>query len=156
MPRQPALSRPHSPSPSMYYPFAVQVRPLPQGVIVVRVMESLDAEAVPRFGETLQQIMDKEKATRLVLDLSLCDQICSMGLGMLHFYKTQADKKGGDLMIAAAQPFVAKMIKITLGTEMVRMWNDVNEALTAFGIAVPADSTPLSSLQPPPPPRRKS
>ncbi|MGE3854747.1 MAG: hypothetical protein AB7K09_23650, partial [Planctomycetota bacterium] len=59
----------------MKYPFAIHVHKAADDVQVVRVLEPLDPESVPRLADTLRMLM--AVSPKIVLDLTRCDYLCS-------------------------------------------------------------------------------
>lgn len=120
----------------MEFPFAVDVmRDDTSDVLLVRLLESLDAESVPRLAETLRILTERER--KLVLDLQRCEIIVSTGIGVLHHYKTTAVRNGGDIALANVPPFVAKLIRMILGTELLPIFDTVDDAVKSVSSTNP-------------------
>ncbi|MGE3851030.1 MAG: STAS domain-containing protein [Planctomycetota bacterium] len=118
----------------MKYPFAIHVHKSPDDVQVVRVLEPLDPESVPRLADTLRMLT--AVSPKIVLDLTRCDYLCSTGVSTLYYYKTEVSKhEGGDLLLAFVPPFVANVLINTLGTDIIQICDTVNDALSRFGNA---------------------
>ena len=78
-----------------------------------------------QIGEGRQQI---------VLDLSQVEFMSSAGLRAILAALKEARQHGGDLRLAAAQPGVEKILKISGFTSILKAYPSVDEALSSFTV----------------------
>jgi anti-sigma B factor antagonist len=67
----------------------------------------------------------------LVVDLGGVEYMDSTGLGMLVGLRKRLNEQGGDVVIAAAQPRVAKLFVMTGLAQVFQIYEDVPAALKA-------------------------
>jgi anti-anti-sigma factor len=73
-----------------------------------------------------------QEFTRLVINVSHVSRIDSTGLGMLVRFLSHLRRRGGDLRIAAPQPFLTSILKFTkLGT-IFRVYDTEDDAIVSF------------------------
>jgi len=92
-------------------------------------MDALTADEVTRFLSA--QIGTGQK--QIVADLSQVDFVSSAGLRAILAALKESRQQGGDLRIAAAQPGVEKILKMSGFTSILKDYPTVDEAVTSFG-----------------------
>ena len=92
-------------------------------------VDALTAEQVTRFlGAELGQ-----GRTHIVGDLSQVDFMSSAGLRAILATLKDSRQQGGDLRLAAAQPGVDKVLKMSGFTNILKTYPTVDEAVASFG-----------------------
>lgn len=102
-------------------------------VVSLRNTPVLDTEAVQALGRDLYALVDVEKKTRLVLDLTEVRFIASQGLGVLLTLRRKADKAGAKLVLAGVQAELLRVLHITGLDKLLPVFGTVGEAVLAFG-----------------------
>jgi anti-sigma B factor antagonist len=101
------------------------------GVSVVQLSGSIDALTAPAITEHLGALISSGQI-RLVVDLSGVDFTSSAGLRLLLNTVKDARAGGGDLRLAAVQPDVMKLLKISGFTNILKLFENVDEAVASF------------------------
>jgi anti-sigma B factor antagonist len=96
------------------------------GVAVVSVTGSIDALT----SEPVAKALSGKK--QVVLDLGGVEFMSSAGLRMILGALKESRSSGGDLRIAAAQPGVEKVLKISGFTSILKTYSDVKTAVESF------------------------
>ena len=76
----------------------------------------------------------QQGASQLVADLSQVEFMSSAGLRAILAALKEARQHGGDLRLAAAQPGVEKILKISGFTSILKAYPSVDEALSSFTV----------------------
>jgi anti-sigma B factor antagonist len=95
---------------------------------------SLDALTAPEVEACLQAELDRGQS-RLILDLGQTDYMGSVGLRVMLSIMQQCRRKGGDLRVAAAQPGVAKVLRMSGAGEVLKIFATAGEAVASYGAA---------------------
>lgn len=101
-------------------------------VITVHVSGSVDG----RSAEDLQRIFSREVEaghSRLVADFGGVDYTSSAGLRVLLATLKQSRSRGGDLLLAAPNPEVRKVLELSGFTSILRVLATVDDAVRSFG-----------------------
>ncbi len=101
------------------------------GISVVQLSGSIDALTAPAITEHLGSLISSGQV-RLVVDLSGVDFTSSAGLRLLLNAVKDARARGGDLRLAAVQPDVMKVLKISGFTNILKLFENVDEAVASF------------------------
>jgi anti-anti-sigma factor len=99
---------------------------------VVSIAGSVDALTAGEVTSFLSAQVQEGKR-RLVADLSQVDFMSSAGLRVILATLKESRKEGGDLHIAAAQPGVEKILKMSGFTTILNSYPTVAEAVAGFG-----------------------
>ncbi len=91
----------------------------------------LDAVEAPTAYDHM--IENLGECRKIVLDLSGVDYMSSGGLSILIRLVHRLRSEGGDLYCAAAQPFVQKVFDIVSFDSILKVYEEVDEAVDAFG-----------------------
>lgn len=75
----------------------------------------------------------RDSGNPVVLDFSAVDYISSVGLRALMLVARQVKEQGGHIAIAALQPLVAEVFKISRFNLVYRVYQSVEEALQGIG-----------------------
>ncbi|PKN95417.1 MAG: anti-sigma factor antagonist [Chloroflexi bacterium HGW-Chloroflexi-6] len=102
------------------------------GISVVQFFGSIDALTAPAVTEHLSGLITAGQ-TRLVVDLSGVDFTSSAGLRLLLVAVKETRSLGGDLRLAAVQPDVLKVLKISGFTNILKLFEDVDGAVASYG-----------------------
>ncbi len=98
---------------------------------IFRLQGRLDAIEAPTAYDRL--IEDLGERRKVVLDLSGVDYMSSGGLSILIRLVHRLRSKGGDLYCAAPQPFVQKVFDIVSFDSILKVFEEVDTAVSAFG-----------------------
>ena len=93
----------------------------------------LDAHEAPTAYDRMIEHLGERK--RVVLDLAGLDYISSGGISILIRLAHHLRQDGGDLHLAAPQPFVRKVFDIVSFDAILRIFADLQEACDAFAPA---------------------
>jgi anti-anti-sigma factor len=85
-------------------------------------------------AKSLQAALDlaSREVPRIVLHVSEVGRLDSSGIGLLVRYASRLRKRGGDLRLAAPQPFVVTLLKLTMLTSVLPIHPTEDEALLSF------------------------
>ncbi len=98
---------------------------------VVSVVGSIDALTAGEVADFLSaQINQGHK--QIVADLSQVDFMSSAGLRSILVTLKESRQQGGDLRLAAAQPGVDKILKMSGFTSILKTFSTVDEAVASF------------------------
>jgi anti-sigma B factor antagonist len=101
------------------------------GINVIQLSGSIDALSAPAITDHLGALISSGQV-RLVVDLSGVDFTSSAGLRLLLGAVKDARAGGGDLRLAAVQPDVMKVLKISGFTNILKLFETVDEAVASF------------------------
>lgn len=104
--------------------------PLP----LLRLAGDLDIEAAADLTETLKSVLADVGSLPLVLDLTDVEFMDSSGLGVLVGAHKEAAAVGGQLILAAPHPRVAKILRITKLHKVFTIHPTVDDALAAVSV----------------------
>ena len=102
-----------------------------EGVAVIHIQGELDALSAPdltRFFET--RVVDKYQ--KLVADLEGLNYSSSAGIRVFLGLARSARQKGGDLRIAAVQPRVEKVFKLSKFDRIVKVYPGFEDAVNSY------------------------
>jgi anti-sigma B factor antagonist len=109
----------------------ISVKQLDQ-MTVVAITGSIDALTAGEVTNCLSaQIGGGQK--QLVIDLGQVDFSSSAGVRVILAALRESRQHGGDLCLAAAQPGVEKVLKMSGLTSVLKTFTTVDEALAGFG-----------------------
>lgn len=98
---------------------------------IVSIIGSIDAFSADQITDRLnEQMSDGEK--QLIIDLSGVDFMSSSGLRVILGALKETRLHGGDLYLAGAQAGVAKVLKISGFTDLLKTFENVDEAVAQF------------------------
>ena len=100
-------------------------------VTVVQFAGSLDILTAPELTAHLEKLISAGR-TRFVADFSGVNFTSSAGLRHLLNGVKEARSKGGDLRLAAVQPNVLKVLKISGFTNILKLFETVDAAVASF------------------------
>ena len=72
------------------------------------------------------------ESTKVVLNVSEVDRLDSTGIGLLVRVATNLHKRGGDIRLAAPQPFFIKLLKLANLSSLLQVHSTEEEALLSF------------------------
>jgi anti-sigma B factor antagonist len=114
-----------------------EVEPTSGDGAVIRLHGPLNMVAAPRFRELMTRIVDRERRTRVVVDLAGTDFMDSTGLGALIAGLKITRLAGGDLRIARPGTQVMTVLKRTKLDQILHPHDTVEEC---FELAASASS----------------
>ena len=91
-------------------------------------IDALTADQVTSFLTKRIEI----KVINLVVDLAQVDFMSSAGLRAILTVLKESRKHGGDLRLAAAQPGVGKILKMSGFTNILKTYDIVDDAVNSF------------------------
>lgn len=82
----------------------------------------------------LEKALDEasRESPRIVLEVREVERLDSLGLGLLVRYSARLRKRGGDLRLAAAPPFVLDLLKLTMLSAVLPVCATEEDALQSF------------------------
>ncbi len=84
-----------------------------------------------QLNETINQLLD-QGVTRLVLDLSGVERMNSSGLGIMINALGNFKQNGGNLKLAALNPRISHLLKVTRLTAIFEVYDTVDAAIASF------------------------
>ena len=99
---------------------------------VVSITGSVDALTAGGLTDLLLENIDSQHV-RLVVDLGGVDFMSSAGLRAIMTSLKESRKHGGDLRLAAAQPGVEKILKLSGFTSILKSYSTLDQAVLSFG-----------------------
>jgi anti-anti-sigma factor len=101
------------------------------GVMVVTIRGSVDALTAGQVQGYFDDLLEKGER-QIILDLSQVDFMSSAGLRVIMTVSKNLRQDGGELRLAAAQPSVEKMLKISGFTTILKSFASLDAALGSF------------------------
>jgi len=98
-----------------------------RGCVVVEVQGDLDMATTPQLCDGLQRLVDAGEG-QVVVDLAKVPFMDSTALGALVVTFTALQDVGGRLSLAAVQPLVANVLKITSVDSVMDVYDSVQAA----------------------------
>ncbi len=92
----------------------------------------IDAEYIERVAGDLYELLDKQKAHRLVLDFSSVKLLASRMLGVLLTVKKKSEAKQGGLALCAVREELMKVFAVTNLDRTFNFFADEAAALAHF------------------------
>ena len=83
-----------------------------QGATIIDIKGRIDSVEAPEFEKQLGELINQDE-TRIIFNLSGLDYISSAGLHCILVMATHLEDKKGKMVLAAAQPSVAKVFEIS-------------------------------------------
>lgn len=102
-----------------------------EGTTVITVSGSVDGLTAQGLQEAFAAQLDEGRA-RLVADLQAVDYTSSAGLRALLAAMKEARSKGGDLRLAGPQPEVRKVLTMSGFASILKIFDDVDQAVASF------------------------
>jgi anti-sigma B factor antagonist len=99
---------------------------------VVSIVGSVDALTAGELTDLLLENIDSQHV-HLVVDLGEVDFMSSAGLRAIMTSLKESRKHGGDLRLAAAQPGVEKILKMSGFTTILKSYSTLDQAVSSFG-----------------------
>ncbi|HEY3266314.1 MAG TPA: STAS domain-containing protein [Armatimonadota bacterium] len=110
--------------------FSVSAQPTNNGVSVISVRGEVDVYTAPKLREEIHRRMD-DGAIRLVVDLADVAYMDSSGLGVLIGALKRAREAEGDLIVAAPNPRIARILDVTGLSRIFNVHPTVADAVQA-------------------------
>ena len=99
---------------------------------VLELKGRLDAASAKALKEKVQSLVEQQRV-KLVLDMGDIDFIDSSGLGVLVAALRSANKKGGDVKIAALQNKIRSIFELTRLHRVFEIFDTAETAIASFG-----------------------
>ncbi len=99
---------------------------------IVSVAGSVDALTAADLTVALVAQIE-EGQLNVLLDLGQVDYMSSAGLRSILTTLKESRQRGGDLRLAAAQPGVAKILKMSGFNNILKVFSSVEEGVNSFG-----------------------
>ncbi|MCI1209799.1 MAG: STAS domain-containing protein [Treponema sp.] len=110
--------------------FTVQYKMKDDGICILTPEGRLNAVSATGFKKEATAFFDKNKANKIILDMSKIDFIDSSGLSLLiTFLRKAREQDGGFFRISAVRPQVLKIIKLTLLDRVFEIYETPEQAL---------------------------
>ena len=100
-------------------------------VFILALSGSIDALTAPQISDQISALTASGK-NKLVADFSGVDYTSSAGLRVLLGGVKETRALGGDLRLAAVQPEVLKVLKLSGFTTIMKLFEDVDTAVASF------------------------
>jgi anti-anti-sigma factor len=112
-------------------------------VLLVQVEGRIDHTTARAFEDTLLPLLDGCVAggKKVVLDLSGVAYMSSAGLRVLTLAARQCRKQGGDIVIAALQPLLQEVFRISRFDTVFKIFKSVPEALVEISPSAASEYT---------------
>jgi anti-anti-sigma factor len=101
------------------------------GITVIALTGSIDALTAPAITESITGIISRGEI-KLVADFHGIDYTSSAGLRVLLGAVKETRSRGGDLRLAAVQPDVMKVLKLSGFTNILKLYDNVDSALASY------------------------
>lgn len=101
------------------------------GVTVITLAGSIDAMSAPKITEFIQNQIANGNI-KLVVDMHGVDYTSSAGLRVLLGAIKETRTQGGDMRLAAVQPDVLKVLKLSGFINILKMFDDQDAAVASF------------------------
>jgi anti-sigma B factor antagonist len=111
--------------------FAVSAQTKDNGIAVVNVQGEVDVYTAPRLREELHRSLD-QGSHKLVVNLADVAYMDSSGLGVLIGALKRAREENGDLVVAAPNARIARILEVTGLSKIFNVRDTVDEAVTAL------------------------
>lgn len=111
--------------------FAVSAQPKTNGIAVVNVQGEVDVYTAPRLREEIHRCLD-QGSHKLVINLSEVAYMDSSGLGVLIGALKRAREENGDLLVAAPNARISRILEVTGLSKIFNVRDTVPEAVTAL------------------------
>ncbi len=94
----------------------------------------LDAGQVRDLGDDLYDLIDVEKAGKIVIDFSTVTALSSAALGVLITLRKKAEAQKAKVVLCGIQDDLRKLFKMTKLDRVFEIHKNEAEALDAFGV----------------------
>lgn len=113
------------------------------GHVVVTLRGELDAAGAPGLMAVLTAAVVRNP--RIIADLAALEYIDCCALGVLGRVRAQAQRAGGDLLLAAPHGLVRRILTLTGLTGAFPVYAGVNEAARATGYSCPRQDAAVTA-----------
>ena len=100
--------------------------------VIVAVTGSVDSLTSGALSDSLTEQIEGG-ASQLVIDMTGVDYISSAGLRSLLGAMKLARQQGGDFRLAGVREFVLKVLELSGFTGIMKLYDDVDQAVASFG-----------------------
>lgn len=101
-------------------------------VLVLELRGELDAHTFPTLQDHLNDVLDRGRSPRAVLDCTRLEYISSAGLGVLKKMTNEFRHAEGDLRLAALSKKILSVMSLLGFTQFIRTFDTVDEAVSSF------------------------
>jgi anti-sigma B factor antagonist len=102
-----------------------------RNICIISAIGHIDASTAEQLEEKIVSKVN-DGLNNLVIDLSQVEFMSSAGLRAILAGLKETRQAGGDLRLAAAQPGVEKVLQISGFTSVIKLYREINEAVTSF------------------------
>ena len=100
-------------------------------VLIFALEKEVVQEDVDLLQKKLIELLDAGNL-KVVLDMSQCSYITSMGLSAIFHVKKRFNEKGGDIKIARINTLIKNLFSLTNLNKTIDIFNTLEEAVNAF------------------------
>ena len=108
--------------------FAVSAQPQGDSIAVISIQGEVDVYTAPKLREEIHRRLDQGE-TRVVADLTNVAYMDSSGLGVLIGALKRSREEGGDLIVAAPNPRISRILDVTGLSKIFNVHADVSGAV---------------------------
>jgi len=100
-------------------------------VLIISIEKEVVQEDVDLLQKKLLEFLDGG-TLKVVLDMSQCSYITSMGLSAIFHVKKKFNEKSGDIKIARINTLIKNLFALTNLNKTIDIFNTLEEAVNAF------------------------
>lgn len=116
---------------------------------IITFMGQLDETNVDHEAKRVYQVITEMAEPVLLLDFSGLDYMNSKSIGYVTDWFTQASAKQGSISIIGPKPNILDILKVVGITQIITVYNTLEEAKTALSNATPAaPAAPATPVEP--------
>ena len=107
------------------------VKPAGDSVIIITIESEIMQEDVEGLKNALIELLEKGHQ-KVVLDMSGCEYITSMGLSAIFGAKKRFSSAGGDIKIAGINKLIRNLFELTNLTKKISIFDQIEDAVKSF------------------------
>lgn len=116
-----------------------------KNVKLIAFLGQLDETNVDHEAKKVYQVITEMPVPVLFLDFSGLEYMNSKSIGYVTDWFTQATAKGGSISIIGPKPNILDILKVVGITQIINVYNSMEEAKAAVGTAAPAAPAPAAT-----------
>lgn len=106
-----------------------------RNVLVVRLNGELDHHTAAQVRQVIEDELNHELVSHLVLNLEKLDFMDSSGLGVILGRYKRVAQMGGKMTLCSVQPSIKRIMEMSGLFKILQMFQDENSAVSACGVA---------------------
>lgn len=106
-----------------------------RNVLVVRLNGELDHHTAAQVRQVIEDELNNELVSHLVLNLENLDFMDSSGLGVILGRYKRVTQMGGKMTLCSVQPSIQRIMEMSGLFKILRMFEDESSAVSACGVA---------------------